>query len=439
MSDRPTFSGLATVLVAVDESDFGAGAVRVATALAIAEEALLVVLAVLTGDPNAGVMGRDTRAADEHRRWVAVNRIAADAEKAGATVRALVRHAAHPAEAIVAAAKDIHADMIVLGRRAKRGLASAIRGDITARVIGGADCPVLVVPRQADIWRQRILLATDGSPASALAARIAGTCAAGHRIPVTVLSVESPRHSAERQAEASRIATEAAAMLVARTVDAAGRVDRGAPAERIVAAAAETGADLIVMGSEGRSGLGRVMLGSNSQTVIAKATCPVLVTTTHMLDHPKPEMSPETLSALASPGEPERRTFLVIADDDAETDAALDYACRRAYATGGRVMVLRIAEPAEDERQARRVLDRLADQVTMILGETPVTFLRRGPGSRAILDLVAAEPSISVIVLTAGAASDERDALIVDLITRHAAELPVPVMIVPRHGPGARP
>ena len=55
-------------------------------------------------------------------------------------------------------------------------------------------------------------------------------------------------------------------------------IDNSFPAEGIVAAAAETGADLIVMGSHGRRGIGRLLLGSQTSNVLAHSKVPVLVT-----------------------------------------------------------------------------------------------------------------------------------------------------------------
>jgi universal stress protein A len=50
----------------------------------------------------------------------------------------------------------------------------------------------------------------------------------------------------------------------------------GAPAKRIVEHARETHADLIVMGTHGRSGLSHLLLGSVAERVVRTATCPVL-------------------------------------------------------------------------------------------------------------------------------------------------------------------
>ena len=54
-------------------------------------------------------------------------------------------------------------------------------------------------------------------------------------------------------------------------------VAEGYPAEAVVKAATEHGAGLVVMASHGRRGLGRMLLGSQTQAVLVKSTVPVLV------------------------------------------------------------------------------------------------------------------------------------------------------------------
>ena len=59
-------------------------------------------------------------------------------------------------------------------------------------------------------------------------------------------------------------------------VRVAHRMEQGDAAREIVRAAAETKADLIVLGTHGRSGLARVLMGSVAEAVMRKAPCPVL-------------------------------------------------------------------------------------------------------------------------------------------------------------------
>jgi nucleotide-binding universal stress UspA family protein len=53
------------------------------------------------------------------------------------------------------------------------------------------------------------------------------------------------------------------------------------PDEAIVERAAKTGADLVVMGTHGRSGIAHALIGSVAERVVRKASCPVLVVPPH--------------------------------------------------------------------------------------------------------------------------------------------------------------
>jgi nucleotide-binding universal stress UspA family protein len=60
--------------------------------------------------------------------------------------------------------------------------------------------------------------------------------------------------------------------------DARELVELGTPAQTILRVAAERTSDLIVMGSQGHGALGTMLFGSTTQTVVRRATCPVLTT-----------------------------------------------------------------------------------------------------------------------------------------------------------------
>lgn len=80
-----------------------------------------------------------------------------------------------------------------------------------------------------------------------------------------------------RLREAKRYVEERAAALGARGVRATAHVRVGAPPAEIVAAARETGADLIAMTTHGRSGLGRLLFGSVAESVLRGASVPVIL------------------------------------------------------------------------------------------------------------------------------------------------------------------
>lgn len=143
---------------------------------------------------------------------------------------------------------------------------------------------------------RHILLATDGSEASDHAAKLAVSMARTHGAKLTAVYVIDPypylgigesnplgfqsymtaaqEHAAATHAKVSELCNTGgpAVELQARLVE-----DVGAAAG-IVGTAQTEGADLIVIGSHGRSGLARVVLGSVAARVVAQATVPVLVT-----------------------------------------------------------------------------------------------------------------------------------------------------------------
>jgi nucleotide-binding universal stress UspA family protein len=85
--------------------------------------------------------------------------------------------------------------------------------------------------------------------------------------------------------------------------DAAVQVERlleeGHPAKEIVQAAKENGCDLIVMGTHGRAGLRRLLLGSVAEAVLRQAACPVL---TVKLPHHQAAPSAEDVQSTVGQG-----------------------------------------------------------------------------------------------------------------------------------------
>jgi nucleotide-binding universal stress UspA family protein len=137
----------------------------------------------------------------------------------------------------------------------------------------------------------RILVATDFSPASEGAWLVARRLAGRLRAEIVVLHVlvEAPLFSegpftmkhARSVFEAARTWVEKTLGEWAGTATAVGvparwTVRTGVPYKEIVAAAESERPDLIVMGTQGRGGLDRALLGSVAEKVIRLAPCPVL-------------------------------------------------------------------------------------------------------------------------------------------------------------------
>lgn len=262
------------VLVATDGSDFSAGAIRTGVALAKSRGARLIGLSVALYNPEYSTLVPNLQEEAEKRAREALTSFI---EAAGGGAEATTREAGDPSTGIVEGARENSADIIVMGRRGKRGLARMMVGDATAKVIGHATCPVLVAPRAARLWEKRILLATDGSQFNEAAAGAAGHLAKHSDLPVTVVSVTTASHSDARRKEAEYAVADRIEQLKGMGIKAEGKVVEGRPDEAIVKFAEDVGADLIVMGSHGRTGLSKILLGSVAERVIGQAACPVLV------------------------------------------------------------------------------------------------------------------------------------------------------------------
>jgi len=265
---------LSQVVVATDGSDYSAGAIRVGVALSNRAQATVVGLSISMYSPEFTTLVPNLQEDSAAR---AKDALSSFLSEAGPDVKTLIHEASDPAQGIVEGAEGAGADLIVMGRRGKRGLARTMVGDATVKVIGRAACPVLVVPKAAQLWQNHILLATDGSEYSEAAARVAGFFAKQAGLPVTVVSVVTSSHSEARRQEAEKAVNTKVARLKEMAISVQGQVVEGRPDEAIVKAAESVGADLIVMGSHGRTGLTKILMGSVSERVIGQAACPVLV------------------------------------------------------------------------------------------------------------------------------------------------------------------
>jgi len=133
---------------------------------------------------------------------------------------------------------------------------------------------------------EKILLATDGSPASEPASEQAIDLATQVEARLLVVSVfgaaSRPSEAAADSVTDSRASLTSKAQAIVARAKAAGvtasfLVWEGDAGEAIVAAADAETADIIVVGSHGRSGVSRFLIGSVSDYVVRHAHCPVVV------------------------------------------------------------------------------------------------------------------------------------------------------------------
>ena len=197
--------------MASDGSEFSAAAVREALNMAGKCGAQVHVMSlVATGVEHEG-LGESILKQELAKAQAHLDGIKAQADAAGVACETHLVQGNHVDREIVDLAERIKADVIVMGRRGRRGLARLMLGHATAQVIGQAHCNVLVVPRAAHVEGRHIVLATDGSRFADAAAVTAGNLARVCGTPITVTSVHKPSYGPERRAEAE----EAVARVVA--------------------------------------------------------------------------------------------------------------------------------------------------------------------------------------------------------------------------------
>ncbi len=182
-------------------------------------------------------------------------------------------------------------DVIVMGTKGTSGLERIRLGSVTENVLRTVEVPVLAVPLGAkpfsfsEAMIDTVLLPTDGSDGAMRAVEwgvgLAGTFDArvhtlhsadtsrfiGPRTPGAILA------TLERSGEDALEAVREWAALEGVTV--IGTVANGPPVDVILDYAADMDADLIVIGTRGRSGIGRLLLGSVTENVLRNADLPV--------------------------------------------------------------------------------------------------------------------------------------------------------------------
>jgi nucleotide-binding universal stress UspA family protein len=171
-------------------------------------------------------------------------------------------------------AAETQPDLIIMGRHGYTGLTRLLMGSVTARVIGHSPCDVLVVPQGVGLSFKSLLVASDGSPFSEAAWTAALSLAKTMGSALIGVAVAASDRDIPVATEVVR-GLEAAASEQGIALDT--MVPMGRPEEGIVKAADFKGASLIIVGSHGRTGLKRLLMGSVAERVIGDAKCPVLV------------------------------------------------------------------------------------------------------------------------------------------------------------------
>ncbi len=192
-----------------------------------------------------------------------------------------------PAEVIVSMADEQKADLIVMGARGLSPMKEWLLGSVSHRILTLASCATLIVQGPVKAMKQ-ILLPLQGSYDAEAAIRFLQLKPFHDAVELTLLTVlpstdqPSPAGSAAAAAAAEMLEKQTdyikdvAERLQAIGYQAHGVAVAGAPAAMILQEATTRRSDLILMGTRGRQGIARLVLGSVSHEVLHKMPCPVL-------------------------------------------------------------------------------------------------------------------------------------------------------------------
>lgn len=198
-------------------------------------------------------------------------------------------HTGHPTTVLCDLSE--HASMVVLGSRGRGGFQGLMTGSVSAGVAMHAHCPVIVVRSlPAESQALPVVVGVDDSPQAEQAVDFAFAEAARRNVPLVALRawhpyIPSPYLDGYLRAEEIAEVEAAETRFVHGYVEATAKSFPDVEVEyRIVADDAASAlttatqeAQLVVVGSRGRGGVGRLLLGSVGMHLLHHAACPVAI------------------------------------------------------------------------------------------------------------------------------------------------------------------
>jgi nucleotide-binding universal stress UspA family protein len=270
----PKIEKIEKLLLATDSSKYCDDATREAITLAKACGSKLFVITVIKTNPELIAQAPGLLEKMEKETKKRLEAVQSQAKNEGVDCEILIREGEEPHEYIVDEAAKHKTGMIVVGRHGRTGLLRAMMGSVAGKVIGYTLCRVLVVPKDSKLSFEKLLIATDGSMHSEFATQEAISIAQRSGSTLMALSVA-------KKDENLALAKECVEMVKKEGDKASVKVDpvvrTGVPHDVIVKTATQENIGLIVIGSHGRTGISKLLMGSTTERVIGNAKNPVLV------------------------------------------------------------------------------------------------------------------------------------------------------------------
>jgi nucleotide-binding universal stress UspA family protein len=266
-----------TIAVATDLSDAASSALRYARAMALAYHAELLVIHVIDPLAYAFPLEVPSLVVSDSAAVAELNKIEQETRALNIPVRSVIETGI-VCDRILAAVQDHHADLLVLGTKAKTEAGRVALGTVARQLLAKADCPIMTISPDAieslpwaGCWR-RVVAGTDFSPASTRAVLCAHQAALRQLVLLHVQEAEkseAPGHLMERLRFM-------APFNESHTVPVEHIVTTG-PAGPVIAQYAEKyGADLVVLGSPENELSEQDFATSTVLQVISRVRCAVL-------------------------------------------------------------------------------------------------------------------------------------------------------------------
>lgn len=286
--------GIDSILLPTDGSEDALAGAKRGIDVAVATGADVHVLSVVETSTFDGLTsttdGDELRTAMEAEAETAVEAVASMARERDLEVTTATERG-NPFRVIGDYADEAGVDAIAMGTKGRSGVGRVVLGSVTENVLRTASVPVLAVPPAASDHEltveavENVLLPTDGSEAATAAVDWGIAIADAFDAMVHALhSVDTGRvptvvEPSEVLTDLERVGEDALETVRERAkaagVSVTGTVANGPPARVIDDYVADGGADLVVIGTHGRSGLERQLLGSVTENVVRAVDVPV--------------------------------------------------------------------------------------------------------------------------------------------------------------------
>jgi nucleotide-binding universal stress UspA family protein len=266
-----------TIAVATDLSYPASEALRYAQIMARMYPSTLVVIHVIDPLAYAFPEGAPLFLAANQAAAMELKQIEEETRALGIPVHS-VMESGTVCDRILQALKDNHADLLILGTRAKTEAGRLALGTVARQLLAKSPCPIMTVSPEATkslpwaaCWG-RVLAATDFSPASIRAVQYAHQVALRQLILLHVIEGDGHARAAHRLEQLRFLAP----FNESHTVPVEHIVDAGAPADLIVRYVQKYAVDLVLLGSPVRELAEQDFPSSTVLQVISRVHCPVL-------------------------------------------------------------------------------------------------------------------------------------------------------------------